>query len=268
MVFIVRGNKIAICFCLIKSIIFIPLDQGIGGKKKGALTDKAMKYLTQKYANAIYSGKTVEEMSKGIWATLKHCWSTDDARQHEDCPDGVTSWCFYRRAIAKGDINPFQHSKLLKTPLDKERLEKHLVPVYQRLTEPNLLARCLKKVTQNANESYHGVLWSRCSKKKFHGAKKVMFSLITAAADFNFGPAAAVEVDAAYGVDTSGCYSHSLREKRLKKRLSLATRAADEKNSQHFTKRQSAIRRAARIDKENAYGAGAAPLPSSGSDSD
>ena len=95
-----------------------------------------------------------------------------------------------------------------------------------------------------------------------------MFSLITAAGEFNFGPNAAVDMDASYGVDSSGCFSHALREKRKKKRLALATREADAKNTKHYTKRQSAIRRAARIDKENAYGAGAAPLPFSGSDSD
>ena len=103
-------------------IIYFPPGQGIGGKRKGALTDKAIKYLTHKYSNAIYTGKT---------ATLKHCWSTDNTRHHDDCPE----------SIAKGDIDPFQHKTRVGTPLDKERLEEHLVPVYERLTDPNLLAR-------------------------------------------------------------------------------------------------------------------------------
>ena len=55
------------------------------------------------------------------------------------------------------------------------------------------------------------------------------FSLIIAAGEFNFGPNAAVDMDASYGVDSSGCFFHALLEKRKKKRLALATREADAK---------------------------------------
>ena len=51
------------------------------------------------------------------------------------------------------------------------------------------------------------------------------FSLIIAAGEFNFGPNAAVDMDASYGVDSSGCFFHAL----LEKRLALATCEADAK---------------------------------------
>ena len=51
------------------------------------------------------------------------------------------------------------------------------------------------------------------------------FSLLIAAGEFNFDPNAAVDMDASYGVDSSGCFFHA----RLEKRLALATCEADAK---------------------------------------
>ena len=57
---------------------------------------------------------------------------------------------------------PLGHAQRASLPLDYERLSPYLLnPSYARLTEENLLARCLRHATQNANESFHHVIWSR-----------------------------------------------------------------------------------------------------------
>ena len=43
---------------------------------------------------------------------------------------------------------------------------RHLAPIYERLTDFSLLARCKQHLTQNANESFHHTVWTRCSKLK------------------------------------------------------------------------------------------------------
>ncbi|KAK4316439.1 hypothetical protein Pmani_012403 [Petrolisthes manimaculis] len=72
----------------------------LGGKIKGCLTNEKIKKLTKYFNYAIRNGNTVEEMKRNIYATLRHCISTDQKPQHSSCPVGTTYWCFYQRAVA------------------------------------------------------------------------------------------------------------------------------------------------------------------------
>ena len=47
-----------------------------------------------------------------------------------------------------------------------------LDPIFQRLSKDDLLNRCLKGITQNQNEAANGILWSKCPKTKFCGARR------------------------------------------------------------------------------------------------
>ena len=38
-------------------------------------------------------------------------------------------------------------------------------PIYVRLTEKSLLQKWLTGVTQNAHESFHGIVWQHCPKE-------------------------------------------------------------------------------------------------------
>ena len=152
-----------------------------------------------------------------IFASIHHCYSTDDWPQHQFCPEGEESWCFYKRAIAMKE-SCWDHITRVHNYLDYERLHKHLAPIYDRLTDQKLLQRCKLHLTQNANESFHQSVWARCSKTKFHSLESVKFAVFLAAAEFNFGSEYAASVDALYGV-TSGVHSARLREQRESKRL-------------------------------------------------
>lgn len=60
------------------------------------------------------------------------------------------------------------------------------MPVYQRLASTELLERCTKGKTQNANESIHSVIWKKCPKATFVSKKKID-AVISAVSEFNMG---------------------------------------------------------------------------------
>ena len=62
-----------------------------------------------------------------------------------------------------------------------------MVPVYERMSDTNLLSRMVKGKTQNANESLHSVIWSRCPKTVFVGVRRVCGAVASAIARFNEG---------------------------------------------------------------------------------
>jgi len=97
--------------------------KGIGGKGKGKLTDELIKDLTLYYGLAIRRHPDLaEEMKKAVWATFLHKCSKDDKLMHEYCPRGENSWCKWRVAEAKGQLNDFHHEPalhLFKKPFDR-----------------------------------------------------------------------------------------------------------------------------------------------------
>ncbi|GFX67600.1 hypothetical protein TNCV_3933421 [Trichonephila clavipes] len=52
---------------------------------------------------------------------------------HMKCPPGQDSWCFYRRALAKGE-KPAPHKFNIGTPINPDYLTE-IVPIYQRLKQ-------------------------------------------------------------------------------------------------------------------------------------
>ncbi|GFY03696.1 uncharacterized protein TNCV_3666071 [Trichonephila clavipes] len=122
----------------------------LGGRKQGNLTDKNITKLQNYYRKAIKD--TIpdnDKMKTAIYASLMHCSPTDKKPMHGKCPEGESSWCFYKRAIAKGEI-PRSHSSM-RTYLSPQIVEK-IMPVYQRLASDTILERCVAGKTQNSNE--------------------------------------------------------------------------------------------------------------------
>ena len=72
----------------------------LGGKKHGSLTEDVITRLQLYYRNAIVENiPNVENMKRAIYATLRHCGSTDQNPEHSSCPVGNKSWCFFNRAL-------------------------------------------------------------------------------------------------------------------------------------------------------------------------
>lgn len=101
--------------------------------KSKFLTVWLFKKLSTYYSTALHEHYTVEEMQKAVMATCHRVTST------RTLP--TRSWCRYQAAEAQG-----------KPP--QERAHQAcclaLLPVYQKLSEAQLLSRCLGKKTQNA----------------------------------------------------------------------------------------------------------------------
>ena len=195
----------------------------LGGKGYGRLTQMAIGKLQVYFTRAIRSHATAAEMKRAIMATLDHCFSTDEKPQHDSCPLGEKSWCFYQRnisvALARHNLPEVRsHKKFVHTPLDEDLLRPHLMPIYERLTADDLLKRCERKATQNANESLHSVMWSKCDKVSFYSKPRVEFTTILAIMEFNFGPSFAVEVKSFLNLPDS-LPAEKLRSYRAKKRI-------------------------------------------------
>lgn len=153
----------------------------IGGK--GRLTNDRITELTTYYGNAIRGHcNDVTKMYQAIWATWYHKRSTDEEPNHKFCPEGKYSWCIYNRVKAQGGIQTYRHTKNIPaTIMDLVK------PIYEALSTPELLTRCLGGFTQNSNESLNQKIWKIATKKSWSGLETLKFAAYLSVATFNEG---------------------------------------------------------------------------------
>ncbi|GFX13292.1 RING-type domain-containing protein [Trichonephila clavipes] len=101
------------------------------------------------------------------------------------CPAGENSWCFYQSAIANGE-NLTIIKLNVGTPINEKFLTK-ILPIYQRLASNELLERCIRCGTQNANESLHSMIWAKCPKEIFVNKRRVKRAVTEAVCEYNKG---------------------------------------------------------------------------------
>lgn len=167
----------------------------LGGKKEGALTQAKMDKLQAYYQRAFLQySPNIENMKKGIMATLHHYASTDKKPRHQFCPKGGESWCFYQKEKALKPRCKPSH-KNMKTTLN-DTVFKVLLPIYTRLSDAALLERCKGMQTQNANESLHNVIWSKVPKTIFVSKGRLELGLTQAIGEYNMGCANMLAVEA------------------------------------------------------------------------
>lgn len=154
-------------------------DKALGGR--GGLTQDLIKKLTNYYGLALRSSSNVADMQQAVMATYYHVTSTDDEPHHEFCPEGPTSWCRHQAAEAEGKPQPPHKYRLAS------HVAEALLPIYQRLSEPQLLERCQGKKTQNAAESLHSVIWSLLSKDEHASLVTVETAVSDAICRYNSG---------------------------------------------------------------------------------
>ena len=157
----------------------------IGGA--GRLTDKAIDKIQNYYGKAIRSNKgDLQGMKKSISAIFNHIIRDDNkplTEHHGHCPKGKETWCkYWNDQINKS--NEYNDKKRLPCVFRKE-----LEPLFTRLSDDDLLKRCLMGITQNQNEAINGMLWSRCSKTIFCDKQKVVIATCQTICEFNTGAA-------------------------------------------------------------------------------
>ena len=125
-------------------------EERLGGHRYGALTANACNILQSCYRNAIMKnlGKR-DSMREAIMASFFHCMSSDESPQHQKCPQGPDSWCFYNKAIANRQ-DPPSHIDHIGTSLSVD-VVRAVRPIYERMSDPSLLQRVQHGRTQNAN---------------------------------------------------------------------------------------------------------------------
>ncbi|GFW05536.1 uncharacterized protein TNCV_437171 [Trichonephila clavipes] len=99
--------------------------------------------------------------------------------------------CINHAALARGEV-PGPHVKHVKTSLKETHLAK-IMPIYQRLASNELLQRCIRCVTQNANENLHIIIRGKCSKETSATLRRVTIAVCDAVCEFNFGTKKSLE---------------------------------------------------------------------------
>lgn len=127
----------------------------------------------------------VEKMRNAILATPHHYASTDAKPMHRYCPQGKDSWCFFQKGKATNKRRKPSHSQLTTTI--NERVFKAILPVYERLSDVNLLDKCKGMLTQNANESLHNSVWSKVPKVTFIAKGRLDVGVTKAVGEYNMG---------------------------------------------------------------------------------
>ncbi|XP_028418587.1 uncharacterized protein LOC114544031 [Dendronephthya gigantea] len=162
-------------------------NKGLG--RKGRLTDAMIEKLQNYYGIAIRTNcKDIESMKKAIYAALCHCASSGKDDYHIHCPDGKDSWCGFKRDKANA-TKEYKHGAGLP-----KQVIGHVKPIFDRLSESSLLQRCLDGKTQNQNESFNAMIWNRVPKEVFVGSDVFSLGVYDAAAHFNTGASAAIEL--------------------------------------------------------------------------
>jgi hypothetical protein len=142
---------------------------------KGRFQKEVIPKLQNYYGKAIKTNhESVENMYNAIWASFYYMASTDKKPDHKRCPTGEKSWCFFQRAIAKGE-KPASHVNHTHIP---PVVAKGIKSIYERMSDRDLLKRCLMGKTTNPNEAIHNVLWDMCPKEKFVSLAQVRIAAI------------------------------------------------------------------------------------------
>ncbi|CAB3993918.1 Hypothetical predicted protein [Paramuricea clavata] len=150
--------------------------KGLGGK--GRLTDGKIDVLQNYYGLAVGENlDDVDQMAKSIKASLYHVASTDLNPQHHLCPNGKDSWCGYKR-----DEESYKHKNGIP-----ECIVKKIKPIFDELSQPQLLQKCTHGMTQNVNECLNGLIWDRCPKTTYVEHETVALSTYLAVVKFNDG---------------------------------------------------------------------------------
>ena len=153
------------------------------------LTQPMITKITNTYAtNLKNNAPDPVKMKLGVLGGIFHMSSTDKQPNHKHCPSGENSWCKYNRAIATNTPPP-PHK-----PTFKPDILPIIYPTIKRLTDIDLLKRCGKMLTQNANESFNATIWSRCRKTEFSKRENVETAVALATLAFNCGPYGIVNV--------------------------------------------------------------------------
>ena len=97
-------------------------------------------------------------MKKAISAILFHCTDIADAEsRHRSCPPGEDSWCKHKKVRATG--------KSIQKTIHLPKWIYHIIrPVFDALADDEFLSKYFHGETQNPNEVFNNIVWTRYPK--------------------------------------------------------------------------------------------------------
>ncbi|GFX70517.1 uncharacterized protein TNCV_874911 [Trichonephila clavipes] len=162
---------------------------------KNRLTEHEIDNLQSYYGSAIRRNhSSVQNMRQAIWAIFLHKLSTDEYPQHGFCPIGEDSWCGFKKAEASG--KSYKHKNSLPVAVVEA-----MRPIFRDLSHPDLLKKCLHGKTQNPNESFHNVVWSRVPKATFVQIETLSLGVYDVVCSFNDGNVSKLKMLQKMGVE-------------------------------------------------------------------
>lgn len=161
------------------------LSDGKGVQGKGRLTQERIDSFQVFYGKALRNNKgDSAAMGRATMAILKHYSDIPTDQQHEDCPEGTSSWCKFQADKARNDGIPTFIP--VKNPIS-QALYDVLLPTFIALSDKRLLVACEQGKDQNANESLHHVIWNLVPKEQHHSPQEVSLGINLAVMLFNIG---------------------------------------------------------------------------------
>jgi len=148
---------------------------------RGKLTDAAINYIQNCYGLAIRQNtNSLYQMKKNVSAILYHCSDIKpDDERHKWCNRSPDSWCSYWNQKKKSTCS-FNLPESIKD-------EPEIKGLFERLRDEKLLKKCLHGKTQNVNESFNGIVWTRCPKRVYVNRKTLEIGISSAIIEFNEG---------------------------------------------------------------------------------
>ena len=199
------------------------------------LTGKVMKEMSLFYSLAIQNNPDdLQAMKNAIWAGYYHRISTDKNPQHQFC---CKSWCKYLKSKDEGKT-PEPH----KPPLS-DLVQEYVKPVYEDLTNDELLRRCLGKNTQNNNEPFNATVWSLVPKHLFSGKKIVELSTWICACIFNEGSTSLLKLYEIMGLEIGPHSYKHVREKDEERVKCAEKRCSDASKQARMNRKKDAAER-------------------------
>ena len=218
------------------------------------------------YTKAVRTyNKSPEEMRNGIMAGLLHSMSTNEEPHHENCPTGEHSWCFFQRAVARGNTPP-SHKGRCNTFIN-QKVAAYITPIYDRLTKDDLMKKCMSGMTQNHNESFHSLLWSKCPKTVFHSRTRVEVATSLAVGEWNVGSLGTQLLMTNISLQVSPLTVASGQKRDLDRKKRSAAAVLEKAKKRRAAQRQGHLREQTRLREEEKrvhggplYGAGSASI--------
>ena len=106
---------------------------------------------------------SLNKMRKAVGVVLYHCSEAISTKERHQFCDKDSEWCKIRQAEKAGE-------SYVDKPGLPVALRDKIMPIFQQLSVPELLEKCLHGKTQNNNEGLNSSSWKRLPKDIFVGA--------------------------------------------------------------------------------------------------